>query len=84
MWRDNVEEACSVLRAGAHSSGLEALGLHRWTKMVPEALSVYSWMTIVPGTAGVQRIVPGAASVHSGNYSLMRGSLVQVKVKIVV
>ena len=61
MWRDNVEEACSVLRAGAYSSGLEALGLHRWTMMVLEALSV-----------------------HSGNYSLVGGSLVLVKVKIVV
>ena len=61
MWRDNVEEACSVLRAGAYSSGLEALGLHRWTMMVPEAFGV-----------------------HSGNCSLMGGSLVLVKVKIVV
>ena len=25
----NVEETCSVLRAGAYSLGLEALGLHR-------------------------------------------------------
>ena len=62
MWRDNVEEACSVLRAGAYSSGLEALGLHRWTMMVLEALGV----------------------VHSGNYSLVGGRLVLVKVKIVV
>ena len=61
VWRDNVEEACSVLRADGYSSGLEALGLHRWTRMVPEALGV-----------------------HSGNYSLMGGSLVLVKVKIVV
>ena len=61
MWSDNVEEACSVLRAGAYSSGLEALGLHRWTRMVLEGLGV-----------------------HTGNYSLMGGSLVLVKVKIVL
>ena len=42
MWRDNVEEVCSVLRAGAYSLGLEALGLHRWTIMVLEALGVHS------------------------------------------
>ena len=59
MWRDNVEEACSVLRAGAYSSDLEALGLHRWFRK----LSVSIVVTI---------------------YSLMWGSLVLVKAKIVV